>query len=410
MHSSRPLPSAGLFSVIDWITAHVPIRSAAGLRTGEVSSVDADGVVEWVSAKRKSVQGSHSGTITIKRFPDGTVEFAGSPAKFLQGHNVFGSDDLLGLGSAMIERACAASDLELLDSELADIRAGRYDLKRVDINYSFVTGTRENALAWIKAAASVLDLPRRGPGRLDHSTTVIWGEKSRYWKLKAYCKGKELEARDHQLSASLPKRTELKEWSDDKLRVEVTLLARPLKTQGLNRASSWRDGTPRELFDEYVAKLRVGKHQMLTSAGVQSLPHRLRQTYTNWIRGEDLRQLMADATYYRHLNALLKHGINIAVPPQGQVSSIPLSQYLETPCMEVPAWAVGTELYWQPDNYDKGVVAGRGSITVRRESGVTRMAAKAAPGAPQSLVVGNHEESVDPQTQLERHNPLGEAA
>src|ERR1700686_517408 len=85
-------------ALIDWLTAHIPIRSAAALRTGEVSSVDADGVVEWVSAKRKSVQGSHSGSITVKRFRDGVVEFAGSPAKFLQGHNVFGSDDLQGLG------------------------------------------------------------------------------------------------------------------------------------------------------------------------------------------------------------------------------------------------------------------------------------------------------------------------
>ena len=379
--------------MIDWMTAHVPIRSAATLNTGEVSSVDSNGVVEWVSAKRKSVQGSHSGTITIKKFRNGTVEFAGSPAKFLQGHNVFGSDDLRSLGSAMIERACAALGLELLESELADIRAGRYELKRVDINYSFATGTRENALAWIKTAASVLNLPRRGGGRLDRSTTVIWGEKSRYWKLKAYCKGKELEA--HELAGSLPKRTELEEWSDDKLRVEVTFLARQLKKQRLIRASSWREGTPRELFDEYVAKLRVGKHLMLPPAGVQSLPHRLRQTYTNWMRGEDLDLLMSPATYYRHCKELLKQGINIAVPPQqGQVSSIPLSQYLETPCMEVPAWAMGTEVYYAPAYEKEGLMAGQGSIRVRRESGVTRMVTEAA----LALAQGEH------------HDVLGEAA
>ena len=42
------------------------------------------------------------------------------------------------------------------------------------------------------------------------------------------------------------------------------------------------------------------------------------------------------------------------------------------------------------------------------ESGVASVAAKAAPGAPQPLVVSDHEESVHTQTQ--RHNPLGEAA
>jgi hypothetical protein len=212
----------------------------------------------------------------------------------------------------------------------------------------------------------------------------MWGGKSRYWKLKAYCKGEELEARDHGLAEDLPMRSEVAEWSDDKLRVEVTLLSRSLKEQRLNRASSWRDETPRELFGEYVAKLRAGKHLMLTPAGVLSLPHRLRQTYTNWKRGEDLRLLMAPATYYRHYQELLKLGINIAVPPQHrQVSSIPLSQYLETPCMEVPAWAVGTDLYWQTGNQDMGVVAGQGSITVRRESGVTRIERGARPARPQ---------------------------
>jgi II/X family phage/plasmid replication protein len=409
MCASRRLQSAGA-SVIDWLTAHVQIRAAAGLNTGEVSCVDADGVVEWVSAKRKNVQGSHSGTISVKRFRNGLIEFAGSPAKFLQGHNVFGSDDLLSLGSAMIERACATLGLELLDSELADIQAGRYDLKRVDINYSFATGTRENALAWIKTAASVLDLPRRGGGWLDRSTTVMWGgKKSRYWKLKAYCKGKELEA--HELAGSLPKRTELQEWSDDKLRIELELHARQLQKRGLECASSWRIGTAQELFREYLAKLRLGGHLMLSVAAVQSLPYRLRPTYTNWARGEDLRQLMSRPTYYRHCRELLEFGINIAVPPQQeQVSSIPLSQYLETPCMEVPVWAVGTEVYCNPACDNERVVEGKGSIRVRQESGVTRMAAKAAPGAPQPLVVSNHEESVHTQTQLERHNPLGEAA
>jgi II/X family phage/plasmid replication protein len=360
--------------MIDWLTAQVLIRSAAALRTGEVSSVDADGVVEWVSAKRKSVQGSYSGTITVKRFRNGLVEFAGSPAKFLQGHNLFGSDDLRGLGAAMIGQACAALELELLDSERAGIRAGEYDLKRVDINYSFATGSRENAIAWIGKAAAVGTPQNRGKGRLHKSSTVIWGEGSRHWKLKAYSKGKELDAVGHELPEALPVRTQLAEWGNDKLRVELELHTRTLQKLGLDHASSWRTETPRDLFDDYLAKLRLGDQVMLSPSAVQLLRPHLRMTYGCWMSGLDLLQFMPRAKYYRHRKALLMdHGFDIGVPPdQGPMPTMPLSQYLETPCTEIPAWAVGTDAYWQPSNGAVGVMAGgQASITVRRGSCVT---------------------------------------
>ena len=223
--------------MIDWLTAHVPVCSAAKLRTGEISSVDADGLVLWVSPTRISVRGSYLGTITVRKLKNGLIEFAGSPAKFLQGHNLFGSDDLRGLGAAMIERACAALELDLLDSERADIRAGCYDLMRVDINYSFATGSRANALAWIDSAAAVGSLQHRGRGRLRKST-VTWGEGSRNWKLKAYSKGDEIEARNHELPEALPMRSQLAAWGNDKLRIELELHVRELRKLGLEQASS----------------------------------------------------------------------------------------------------------------------------------------------------------------------------
>jgi II/X family phage/plasmid replication protein len=359
--------------VIDWVTARVPIRSAVGLNTGVVISVNAHGEEEWSSPKRTNVRGSHAATVAVKTFNNGEVEFAGSPAKFLQGHNIFGSDDLVGLGAAMIEGACKSVGLELLKAELDDIRAGRYELKRVDVNYSFATGSRTNALAWIEKAAAVGTLQNRGKGRLRNSSTVTWGEASRHWKLKAYSKGQEITARDHGLPEAIPMRSQLAAWSDDKLRLEVEIHARQLQKLGLEQASSWRNETPWKLFREYVAKLRLGGRLILSVNAVQSLPYRLRPTYTNWARGEDLRQLMSKPTYYRHCRELLALGINIAAPPtKDEVPTISLSHYLESPCAKVPTWAMGTDLFCEPENDDEGLVDGQGSITVRRESSVTR--------------------------------------
>jgi II/X family phage/plasmid replication protein len=308
------------------------------------------------------------------------LELAGSPAKFLQGHNVFGSDDLASLGAAMIELVCWSLSLELVDHELTAIRFGQYKLQRVDFNYRFPTGSRSNVLAWIDTAAAVGTLVQRGRGKLRESGTVIWGEVSRYWKLKAYSKGEEIEARHHELPEGLPMRSRLAEWSHAKLRVELELRARQLRKLGLNQASSWRVETPKNLFIDYVAKLRLGEPVMLNANDVKSLPYRLRQTYTNWLRCENLMQRMSKPTYYRHRRELLEHGINIAVfPPKEASATIMLNERMAKPCVEVPSWAMGTQLCWDQELNDRALADRRESVMLRRRSSVTRIEAVTAP-------------------------------
>jgi II/X family phage/plasmid replication protein len=61
----------------------------------------------------------------------------GNPSKFLQGHNIFGSDDLLSLVYDTYRKVCDALSLRPQLAELGTVREGRYDLSRTDINYSF---------------------------------------------------------------------------------------------------------------------------------------------------------------------------------------------------------------------------------------------------------------------------------
>ena len=49
---------------------------------------------EYEICNRLSVKGSHDSNITIRSHTDNTIEISGNPAKFLQGHNVFGTNDL----------------------------------------------------------------------------------------------------------------------------------------------------------------------------------------------------------------------------------------------------------------------------------------------------------------------------
>ena len=67
------------------------------------------------------------------------VEISGNPAKFLQGHNVFGTNDLKYLVAKMIDKLCMMDKLELkpTDVEYENIQQGIYHLSRVDVNEHF---------------------------------------------------------------------------------------------------------------------------------------------------------------------------------------------------------------------------------------------------------------------------------
>ena len=57
-------------------------------------SFDANGANEWIVNKMVSVEGSHSSIIQIKSIDNHNIWVSGNPSKFLQGHNIFGTDDL----------------------------------------------------------------------------------------------------------------------------------------------------------------------------------------------------------------------------------------------------------------------------------------------------------------------------
>lgn len=81
--------------MIDWITATIECdHDPDKVQSGYVISLDSKGQSEWVVNKALSVEGSHSTKIQIKSLTDTKLYISGNPVKFLQGHNLFGTDDL----------------------------------------------------------------------------------------------------------------------------------------------------------------------------------------------------------------------------------------------------------------------------------------------------------------------------
>ena len=335
--------------MIDWISGflpctHIPINS------GHVVSVNPDGSIDWATPRRTVVEGSYSQKITVRSGDsDGNghstlLYFSGNPSKFLQGHNIFGSDNLRELVSEAYHNICTLLELKPTAGDLRLIRAGQYKITRVDINYSFELPTRADVRSWIRAAE--LKSKTRHGRPLSKGGTVYWGKHSKRWSLKAYSKGDEIEVPKHRLPDRLIDKP-LAGWADNKLRIELTLRSKELDEINLNTASAWDEKLPGKLFNGYVERLDMTEQIALSTEALLQLPSKLRSTYILWKEGHDLRPPnMAKNTYYRHRKELLEHGIDINLRPESidRTNVVPLIRVLEANQASIPDWAFSMHL------------------------------------------------------------------
>jgi len=352
--------------VIDWLTFSVPYTHSIPVSDGSIISVNPLGEVEWNTDKRLAVRGSHESNLHVKtdrtsydpeigKFTQ--LHLDGNPAKWLQGHNLFGSDDVLGLAVETALKVYTVLSISPSDDDLKRLRSGLFGLYRVDINYSFALADQSKVLQFIHAMETQAHMRHRGSGIMK-GKTLYFGQQSRRWSLKMYSKGHEITSKKkgHQLHRDLKLLNSLSDWADDKLRIELTLRSLQLKDIHLDTAAKWEDNTPLDTFKTYLGSLEMSTQQDLTSDALSSLSSRLKPVYELWKTGHDLRAVYPKNTFYRHRRSLLEHGIDIAViqpsNKQDMTNVVPFIQVLEAvQVSDVPDWAVGTPLYFEPRHF-----------------------------------------------------------
>lgn len=341
--------------MIDWVTGkfcitHNPevLRSGQSIRTKIVDGVE---TIEYDIANRLSVKGSHDATITIRSHTDNTVEISGNPAKFLQGHNVFGTNDLKYLVAKMIDKLCMIDELELkpTDVEYENIQQGIYHLSRVDVNEHFAFPSAQVARAWLRAAGNSANMKFRGAGLFKEGTLYFEGKR---YIPKIYFKYDEINSKDksHRLPDELLQIPELIEYAEKSLRFEIKILSTQLKDWYLHLGCNWDADTATMLInDQFISKLQLSANMPIENEVIESLPKNLRLTYSAWVNGEDLRQVLSRPTFYRYRTRLLEYGIDISIVKdieKEQSNVVPMIRYLEAVPMGIPDWA-----------YQKGLVA-----------------------------------------------------
>lgn len=332
--------------MIDWVSAVLPCRhDPSKLISGMVMSFDSLGNPEWVVNKKLTVEGSYSSKIQIKSHTDNQIYISGNPAKFLQGHNLFGTDDLSYLMARFFD-ALLNHDIGLIptDSQYDAIQAGYYTLTRVDATQTWHLNNKNEVAAWIRALGQKARLKHRGSGQFS-GDTAYFGKNSRRWGVKCYSKGHEITAKGHQLPKEL-QLPEMLDFADKSLRIELVIRQLELKRLGLDIASNWKSDTAKMLLQTmFLDNLELSDNTMLDTTVLDALPSRLRLLYQSWLNGDDLKQVFSKSAFYRWRKHMLEYGIDIAIIQDNPNQNIvPLVRYLEAQPVDIPDWAYSKRL------------------------------------------------------------------
>jgi II/X family phage/plasmid replication protein len=340
-------------AMIDWVSARVPCAGDALINGGYMVSVDAVGDIEYRSDKRLLVEGSHEARIAV-RGGLGWLEISGNPAKFLQGHNLFGPADLVPL----MDRALVAITDKLgLVPSLSDRqvwRKGQYEVSRLDIARMLDCGSPERVRKVLDALGLVARKKYQARSVVGSGTVYI-GKGSRRQVVKFYDKGYEIQQKGHTLSGTLAPiwHQQLTGFAVGKLRAEVKVGSKWFhENPDARRAGYWNGDRAASLLDAQLAALEVSDTMRLPDDVIAGLPPKLVPVYDAWRNGRDLRAIYSKPTFYRYRRQLLDlAGIDIAhVQPRAvvaeaqYVAGFPLRDLLNSPGVPPPDWAKGTAL------------------------------------------------------------------
>lgn len=328
----------------DWVTMKLSCNHDGIISNGEVVCLSKDGdSIEWSLVKFLPVVGSHDATISIRSITQSTIEISGNLTKWLQGHNLFGTNDLKSLIWLFFNKLLEIPELNLKPTleQLHAIKMGKLTVSRIDINETWFLKDRNEVLAWLNAAGQRMRLKHRGAGQFK-GDTLYWGKGSRRWFLKCYSKGDEINSKKSNFPDSL-RTPEMLEYAERALRIELTLKSNQLREWQLHEVSNWNAETGKMLLLQLIKGLEMSSNIRLTDNVLKTLPSGMSMAYLAWWHGADLKQMLSKNTFYRYRRKLKEYDIDIGIlrdVEQDTNNVIPLMRVLEAQPVGIPDWAI----------------------------------------------------------------------
>lgn len=301
---------------VDWVSGIVEARVWPGYQSGLSLKLGPDGEVlqRWMSPMVvRDYEPSSARSITVWTPTPGALYLSGNPVKLLQGHNLWGSLDPAGL--YLEAGVWVRQRVGLFPAPATWAACGfvgpRYT--RLDITRSYRFPTDADAAAFVRWVAGG-SRSRHGQATLYSDSTAYFGQHSRRWTMKVYCKRQELLRRVRELPR--PRLDELLTWAVGVVRFEVTLRRPELERWQAEGLDLNKPAALREIWQHYYGAITWSRQAMNRDLFEQAMSRHLRGTLAMWERGDDLRAILPRPTFYRHRLAILKAiGIDIANPP-----------------------------------------------------------------------------------------------
>ncbi|WP_256728616.1 phage/plasmid replication protein, II/X family [Burkholderia pseudomallei] len=263
-----------------------------------------------------------------------------NPLKVLQGHNVFGTNNLRVLAPAIIARVLDHLNVAYTDDDVAAWVAGEFDVRAVDITRRYRLPENVTVFDVRRHVIRNMAIEPYRPAALHQGVGVRFNAASSYGAWLIYDKHKEMEdKRTHAypvLAAVHGDQADdvwnlLTVTAKSSARVELKLEKEYLKQHGLDRGSAWATGTANEVYDRELAALRLERHKPMSVlrssiASVNNPTHR--RTLELWSTGRDLTALFSRASLAMHRKAIIDAcGIDIE-RDMPAVEPLPISQLL----------------------------------------------------------------------------------
>jgi II/X family phage/plasmid replication protein len=334
--------------MIDWLTLIIPLPHKHFIG-GKTLFIDEFGELVGEKFKGKSFEGSADSTIYAASNNPEELFIHGNPAKFLQGHNVFGIDNPYRLTELLFNYLY---DNDLIEFNIFDVKNALDNAKivRMDINKSYDLLNNDDVDIFINAL-HYKGKTRHGKAQRKGGT-VYFGKNSKRYALKFYNKFAELntikESKKIIENLTAEQINLIYKEAKPLLRAELVLRSLELKEKGIDKLGQWKGETmSKKIFNTYLKKLDINKQVALTDEIENNLPNVVKLTYYKWFHSKQELipgQSMSKTSYYRHRKALKEYGIDISIPRdikklkenQAKGNEIPFFRILEATPKEIP--------------------------------------------------------------------------
>lgn len=366
--------------MIDWLSIIVPYDGPE-IGGGRTVVLDDSGVILFEKLHPLAVEGSFSNKVTVKSLPAYSVEnrkplhmanpekylpgayygeeekqvpgamvkgglyISGNPAKFFQGHNLFGSGRVFPLVYDFVRAVTAAVGVVSVPMMRA-VREGNFYLTRIDLTASFELENIFQVRTWLKSATAYASGKNQKISDYD-GKTLYMGEYSRRKTVKLYCKADDLKAHPLSLKLSKEQTIFLTKWAQNKLRAEVTLRNMALRDMGMRHGSAWQlEGIESMIYGREIGNLKLSGDYNLTEEEIDLMPKRYRAAFQLYLQGFDLAEMYSRNTYYKYKKYFFEeYQVNISLPvvEKKKTNVVPLMRVLEARPAIIPeeAFAFG---------------------------------------------------------------------